>query len=85
MQEIYFDNAATTAVYESSAKVAYDIMTNEYGNPSSVHSLGFRAEMLLKTARRDLFSALGADERNYTLTFTASGTEADNLAVIGAA
>ncbi len=83
MQEIYFDNAATTRVLEESAKIAYDIMVNEYGNPSSVHGKGFKAEMLLKGARKEILSALGADERNYTLTFTASGTEADNLAILG--
>lgn len=85
MQEIYFDNAATTKVLESSAKIAYDIMINNYGNPSSVHGFGFSAEKLLKSARLDLINAMGADERNYTLTFTASGTEADNLAVLGSA
>ncbi len=83
MQEIYFDNAATTKVLEESAKIAYDIMVNEYGNPSSVHGKGFKAEILLKGARKEILSALGADERNYTLTFTASGTEADNLAILG--
>jgi len=83
LQEIYFDNAATTKVLESSAKIAYDIMVNDYGNPSSVHGMGFKAEMMLKTARKVLLNALGADERNYTLTFTASGSEADNLAVVG--
>ncbi len=83
MQEIYFDNAATTRVLEGSAKIAYDIMVNNYGNPSSVHKFGFQAEMLLKEARKDLLSTLGADDRNYTLFFTASGTEADNLAILG--
>ena len=68
MQEIYLDNAATI---------------NSYGNPSSVHSFGFLAEKLLKNARLDLLKIMGADERNYTLTFTSSGTEADNLAVLG--
>lgn len=83
MQEIYFDNAATTKVLDGSARIAYDIMTNNYGNPSSVHGLGFKADMLLKNAKKDLLLALGADERNYSLIFTASGTEADNLAVFG--
>ena len=83
MQEIYFDNAATTKVLESSAKIAYDIMISDYGNPSSVHGMGFKAETLLRNARKELINALGADERNYNLTFTASGTEADNLAIIG--
>ena len=85
MQEIYFDNAATTCVYKESAQVAFEIMTKEYANPSSVHGFGFRAEMLLKSARREILTAMGADERNYTLTFTSSGTEADNLALLGTA
>ena len=58
-------------------------MTEQYGNPSSVHNLGFRAEMLLKEARKELLKSLGADERNYNITFTSSGTEADNLAILG--
>lgn len=85
MHEIYFDNAATTKVLEHSAKAAYEVMLNHYGNPSSVHGLGFKAEMMLKNARRDIMYVMGADERNYTLTFTASGTEADNLAILGTA
>ncbi len=85
MQEIYFDNAATTKSLEESARIAYEIMVSDYGNPSSVHGKGFAAEKLLKKARTEIMSALGADERSYTLTFTASGTESDNLAVLGAA
>lgn len=60
-------------------------MTEQYGNPSSVHSFGFKAEMLLKEARKELLKILGADERNYNLTFTSSGTESDNLAILGCA
>lgn len=85
MQEIYFDNAATTQCIESSAKIAYDVMTESYGNPSSVHGKGFFAEKLLKKSRLEVLSALGANDRNYNLVFTASGTEADNLAILGSA
>ncbi len=85
MQEIYFDNAATTKTLEESARIAYEIMVSDYGNPSSVHGKGFAAEKLLKAARLQIMAALGADERSYTLTFTASGTESDNLAVLGTA
>ena len=56
LQEIYFDNAATTKVLKSSAKIAYDIMTEDYGNPSSVHGFGFKADILLKNARKDLIT-----------------------------
>lgn len=85
MQEIYLDNAATTKVLESSAKIAYDIMLNYYGNPSSVHSFGFQSEKILKQARHDVMSAVGVNEKTHNLIFTSSGTEADNLAVIGTA
>ncbi len=85
LQEIYFDNAATTKVLESSAEIAYNVMTESYGNPSSVHGKGFFAEKLLKSARLDIMNALGADERSYRLVFTSSGTESDNLALLGSA
>lgn len=85
MQEIYLDNAATTKVLESSAELSLKIMTESYGNPSSVHSLGFQAEMLLKRAKKDILDAAGANEKEYNLIFTPSGTLSDNLAVLGAA
>lgn len=83
MKEIYLDNAATTKCLESSAKIVYDITTDAYGNPSSVHGKGFSAKKLLKSSRFDIINALGASERTHNLVFTASGTEADNLAILG--
>ncbi len=85
LQEIYLDNAATTKCLESSAEIAYEIMTESYGNPSSVHGKGFFAEKLLKSARLEIMNALGANDRNYNIVFTASGTESDNLAILGSA
>ncbi len=44
--EIYFDNAATTRVSEKAAKVAYQTMLENYGNPSSIHNKGIAADKI---------------------------------------
>ena len=60
------------------------VMTEDYGNPSSVHSMGVSSKKLLDTARATVLSSLGVRARgNYTLFFTSSGTEADNMAISG--
>ena len=84
MKEIYFDNAATTKVSESSAKAALDVMTSFYGNPSSAHAKGLEAEHLLKKARAEVLSAMGFTQKDGTLIFTSCGTEANNMAIFGA-
>lgn len=81
---IYFDNAATTKVCEKAAKAAYSVMTEAYGNPSSVHDMGFEAEKFLKSSRSTVLSALGSVNRGDELYFTSGGTEANNLAIFGA-
>ena len=81
---IYLDNAATTQVTESVAKKAFEVMTNSFGNPSSVHDLGYEAEKLLKGARKAVLSKLGSLDRNDDFLFTSCGTEANNLAIFGA-
>lgn len=82
--EIYFDNSATTKVMPQAAKRAYEVMTEDCGNPSSVHGMGVKAQNILASARETVLSSLGVRPRgNYTLFFTGSGTEADNMAVNG--
>lgn len=81
---IYFDNAATTKVSDAAANKAFEIMTKTFGNPSSVHDLGYEAEKVLKGARKAILSHLGSTQRNDELIFTSGGTEANNLAVFGA-
>lgn len=84
MNDIYLDNSATTRVLKKAADVAYKVMTEEYGNPSSVHGKGVSAGAILTEARNTLLSSLGVRPRgNYTVFFTGSGTEADNMAVSG--
>ncbi len=80
---IYLDNSATTRVSEKAAKKAFEVMTECFGNPSSLHSLGFKAELEIKNARKILASALSCREGE--IFFTSGGTEANNTAIIGAA
>ncbi len=83
MKEIYLDNAATTPCDPDVAQVALEMMTQEYGNPSSLHQKGFAAQQRLEKARQQIASVLGCLPEE--VLFTASGTEANNLAVLGAA
>ena len=83
LKEIYLDNSATTRVYEEAAKLAFEVMTEKYGNPSSLHSKGVEAEKIMEEARINIAEALGANPDG--LYFTSGGTEANNLAVIGGA
>lgn len=83
MEEIYLDNAATTRVVPKVAEKINHALTTAYGNPSSLHNKGLEAEKLVKTARRAVADQLqvGPEE----IYFTSGGTEANNLAILGAA
>lgn len=83
MQEHYLDNSSTTRVCEEAAAKVMELMTEHYGNPSSLHTLGFQAEQALTAARRSVAAALGAKEEE--IIFTSGGTESNNLALLGAA
>ena len=79
--EIYLDNAATTKVDEDAAKLAYDVMTTFYGNPSSAHAKGLQAEHLLKKAQNRVLEAAGYTAKEAVVIFTSCGTEASNSAI----
>ncbi len=79
----YLDNSATTRVSEKAAQKALLMMTEKFGNPSSVYSLGLDAERELNSARETIAKRLGADKTE--IFFTSCGTEANNLAIFGAA
>ncbi len=86
MKEIYFDNSATTALSDAARDAMLHVMDTAYGNPSSVHAKGTQAHTILKNARTAVLGALGIrGGKDENLIFTASGTEADNLAVLGTA
>ncbi len=79
----YLDNSATTKVCKKAAEKALYVMTECFGNPSSLHSLGFKAEQEIKNARRIISGALSCREGE--LFFTSGGTESNNTALLGAA
>ncbi len=81
--EIYLDNSATTKAYPEVAKLVADIMTNDYGNPSSMHQKGVEAEKYMKYSKTTLARIMKVQEKE--LFFTSGGTESDNWALIGAA
>ena len=83
MEEIYLDNSATTRVCEKSAKKVLELMTQCYGNPSSLHKKGLEAQREVAHARQAVAVSLGAQPRE--IIFTSGGTEANNLAVLGGA
>ena len=56
---IYLDNAATTKVCDAAADIAYKMMLESYGNPSSTHAAGRIAKKALDTARKQIAQALG--------------------------
>lgn len=81
--EVYLDNSATTRVFPEVAELMTKIMCEDYGNPSSLHMKGVRAEQYLRYAKETLAKLLKVAEKE--LYFTSGGTESDNLALIGAA
>ncbi len=80
---IYMDHAATTPVHPSVVEAMLPYLTEHYGNPSSVHRQGRAALAALDDARRQIAGVLGCSPREVILT--GGGSEADNLAIRGAA
>ena len=79
----YLDNAATTKVSDEAAKRALLMMTEKYGNPSSLHKKGIEAEAEVEKARASVASSLGVEEKN--IFFTSGSTESNNTVLFGAA
>ena len=85
MREIYLDNSATTPICED-AKIKMNEAMECYGNPSSLHSKGFDSSKLIIDARNKILASLFIrNGKPENLIFTAGGTEADNLALMGVA
>ncbi len=83
MNEIYLDNSATTRPSETALETYLRVAREDFGNPSSLHAVGRSAERYLTDARKTLLSTLG--DRDGAVIFTASGTESNNLAILGRA
>ena len=83
MNEIYADNAATTKMSKAAIDAMLPYMDKIYGNPSSLHSMGQRANEALQSAREEIAKNLGCLPSE--IYFTSGGSEADNQALISAA
>lgn len=81
--EIYLDNAATTAPHPAVVEAVTRALAADYGNPSSLHGKGVAAERVVTAAREAVAQTLGADPEE--VLFTSGGTEANSLAIVGAA
>lgn len=79
----YLDNSATTPVLPAAAARAAEVMTGQFGNPSSLHRLGLEAAHILRDSRREVARAMGAQPEE--VYFTSGGTESINTAILGAA
>ncbi len=81
--EVYLDNSATTKVYDSVRDTMVKLLQQDFGNPSSMHTLGFTAETYIKRAKETISAILHAGPKE--IIFTSGGTESNNMALIGAA
>jgi len=81
VQRYYFDHNATTPVSPEVLEAMLPMMTEVYGNASSIHHFGQAARQKLDAARKRVAEALGAEPQE--IVFTSGGTESDNLAIIG--
>lgn len=73
--QVYFDNAATTALDPEVIKVMVDVMNNNFGNPSSIHSHGRQVKTIVEKARKTIANLLHVSPAE--IFFTSGGTEAD--------
>ena len=80
---VYLDNAATTKMDERVIEVMNEHFKTSYGNSSSLHSIGQKAAQILAKSRETIASLINAKREE--IIFTSSGTEADNIAILGAA
>lgn len=78
---IYLDNSATTRPFDEVISHMAEMQKNTFGNPSSLHRVGIMAERTMTEARNRVLAMLGADDGSFI--FTAGGTEANNLAILG--
>ncbi len=83
MKRVYVDNAATTAMCVDAVTAMMPYLSENYGNPSSLHSFGQHASAAIMAARNQIASCIGAQTKE--LYFTSGGSESDNWAIFAAA
>src|SRR6478736_2406824 len=77
--KVYLDNAATTKMDEEVLKAMLPLLTEDFGNPSSIHSFGRKTRASIETARKKIAKMLNVTPAE--IFFTSGGTEADNMAI----
>lgn len=82
-KQIYLDNAATTPIDNQVLEKMLPYFGSEYGNPSSIYESGRKSAHVIYSARKDIAEIIGANSSE--IIFTGSGTESDNLAILGVA
>jgi cysteine desulfurase len=82
MKKAYLDNASTTAMHPLVIDEMVQVMSGNYGNPSSTHSIGRQAKVVLETSRKTIASLINAEARE--IIFTSGGTEGNNLILYSA-
>ena len=80
---IYFDNSATTRCSDGAMKIMQECLQVNYGNPSSLHKMGYKGKDYLKNSRETIAAILKCQPKE--IYFTSGGTEGNNLAIKGAA
>lgn len=81
--QVYLDNSATTKITEGVRDKVMKALYEDYGNPSSMHILGVKAEQYIKEATQIIANTLKVEPKE--ILYTSGGTEANNLALIGTA
>jgi len=81
MKVVYVDNNATTQVAPEVFEAIRPFLTDEYGNPSSMHTFGGKIAKYIEEARKNVADLLGADDPQ-EIIFTSCGTESDNTAIM---
>lgn len=79
--EVYLDNSATTMCSKNAAEKMVQVLREDFGNPSSLHKMGAKAEDYIKEAKQKIAKTLKAEEKE--IFFTSGGTESNNLAIFG--
>ena len=82
MTKVYFDNAATTPILEDVADIVSQVMKNNFGNPSSIHSFGRESRSLIEGTRKSIADELNV--KSSEIIFTSGGTESNNMIIKGA-
>ena len=83
MKSFYFDNAATTRVRDEIVKKMIPYYCIEYGNPSSIYTLGRSSKRAIEKAREQIANLIRAQSKE--IYFTSGGSESDNTALNGIA